>query len=221
MQPLIDLYHDDQISREAFISAADTLFDNAFADDITYLNILADFIQTAKPLGIKIYAVDSAPGLISRKNAPKFHALTAKVATAWSKELTRNPAILKTPVQAQQQAMGGVVAPFAKDYLAVVASEQAIQAKGIEITQRYRYDRETAQRIKALTRQGKTAIIFGNLHFERNKSDRMGGDIDHHLGENNVTTINVYYNLEIYKSCLLYTSPSPRDQRGSRMPSSA
>ena len=157
-------------------------------------------MQTAKPLGIKIYAVDSAPGLISRKNAPKFHALTAKVATAWSKELTRNPAILKTPVQAQQQAMGGVVAPFAKDYLAVVASEQAIQAKGIEITQRYRYDRETAQRIKALTRQGKTAIIFGNLHFERNKSDRMGGDIDHHLGENNVTTINVYYNLEIYKS---------------------
>ena len=25
----------------------------------------------------------------------------------------------------------------------------------------------------------------------------------------------------IYNSCLLYTSPSPRDQRGSRMPSSA
>ena len=27
--------------------------------------------------------------------------------------------------------------------------------------------------------------------------------------------------LEEYLSCLLYTSPSPRDQRGSRMPSSA
>ena len=25
----------------------------------------------------------------------------------------------------------------------------------------------------------------------------------------------------VYKGCLLYTSPSPRDQRGSRMPSSA
>ena len=25
----------------------------------------------------------------------------------------------------------------------------------------------------------------------------------------------------LYQSCLLYTSPSPRDQRGSRMPSSA
>ena len=27
--------------------------------------------------------------------------------------------------------------------------------------------------------------------------------------------------IPIYNSCLLYTSPSPRDQRGSRMPSSA
>ena len=27
--------------------------------------------------------------------------------------------------------------------------------------------------------------------------------------------------VDTYKSCLLYTSPSPRDQRGSRMPSSA
>ena len=26
---------------------------------------------------------------------------------------------------------------------------------------------------------------------------------------------------ELYLDCLLYTSPSPRDQRGSRMPSSA
>ena len=31
-------------------------------------------------------------------------------------------------------------------------------------------------------------------------------------------TVNVRLNLEC---CLLYTSPSPRDQRGSRMPSSA
>ena len=29
------------------------------------------------------------------------------------------------------------------------------------------------------------------------------------------------FNDPIYKACLLYTSPSPRDQRGSRMPSSA
>ena len=30
-----------------------------------------------------------------------------------------------------------------------------------------------------------------------------------------------YYQNNVYGSCLLYTSPSPRDQRGSRMPSSA
>ena len=27
--------------------------------------------------------------------------------------------------------------------------------------------------------------------------------------------------IDLYNDCLLYTSPSPRDQRGSRMPSSA
>ena len=32
---------------------------------------------------------------------------------------------------------------------------------------------------------------------------------------------NYAANLEQAQSCLLYTSPSPRDQRGSRMPSSA
>ena len=31
----------------------------------------------------------------------------------------------------------------------------------------------------------------------------------------------VYYSVLNPTSCLLYTSPSPRDQRGSRMPSSA
>ena len=38
------------------------------------------------------------------------------------------------------------------------------------------------------------------------------------LGDNNPITIQV---LGICSACLLYTSPSPRDQRGSRMPSSA
>ena len=32
---------------------------------------------------------------------------------------------------------------------------------------------------------------------------------------------SAYYSKAMYEACLLYTSPSPRDQRGSRMPSSA
>ena len=32
---------------------------------------------------------------------------------------------------------------------------------------------------------------------------------------------NAGYEFDIIPACLLYTSPSPRDQRGSRMPSSA
>ena len=33
--------------------------------------------------------------------------------------------------------------------------------------------------------------------------------------------VQKYYEAQEVQGCLLYTSPSPRDQRGSRMPSSA
>ena len=36
-------------------------------------------------------------------------------------------------------------------------------------------------------------------------------------GEDSLATLNAFKDM----GCLLYTSPSPRDQRGSRMPSSA
>ena len=35
------------------------------------------------------------------------------------------------------------------------------------------------------------------------------------------STFNWYWLVDDLQACLLYTSPSPRDQRGSRMPSSA
>ena len=47
---------------------------------------------------------------------------------------------------------------------------------------------------------------FSNWNYERIDVDP--GDLSHALAE-------------LQRSCLLYTSPSPRDQRGSRMPSSA
>ena len=41
------------------------------------------------------------------------------------------------------------------------------------------------------------------------------------LGAGSSAAINMWFDEDIDRSCLLYTSPSPRDQRGSRMPSSA
>ena len=38
---------------------------------------------------------------------------------------------------------------------------------------------------------------------------------------NKIHIINLEKSLPLFQDCLLYTSPSPRDQRGSRMPSSA
>ena len=43
------------------------------------------------------------------------------------------------------------------------------------------------------------------------------GMVEHYIGQE--VLANDY--VEIFDGCLLYTSPSPRDQRGYRMPSSA
>ena len=204
LQSLIDLYRDRKISRAAFVTAADTFFDNAFVDDELYLNLLADLINNAKKANMRVYAVDSAPGMISRENAKEFHDITSKMAILWAKKLTSNPKILKQTKQEQEQTMGLTVISYIRDYVSLVQKEQLQQKMhektGSDLTERYRHDKETATTIKELRRKGKVAIIFGNLHFERNDQDRMNGDIDYHLGEENVTTINLYYDLEIYKS---------------------
>ena len=41
------------------------------------------------------------------------------------------------------------------------------------------------------------------------------------VGKSRASVANSMRLLDLHKDCLLYTSPSPRDQRGSRMPSSA
>ena len=57
---------------------------------------------------------------------------------------------------------------------------------------------------------GELPAIMNALEVDNNGT-RLMLEVAQHLGENAVRTI----------ACLLYTSPSPRDQRGSRMPSSA
>ena len=68
------------------------------------------------------------------------------------------------------------------------------------------------------------AIDAGKVHayvsdFPSNKLKQHKGVITlPHLG---ASTTEAEENCAIMVACLLYTSPSPRDQRGSRMPSSA
>ena len=56
------------------------------------------------------------------------------------------------------------------------------------------------------------------LKFMADDVDRLDGLISHLL---DARTMEKNIADKEYETCLLYTSPSPRDQRGSRMPSSA
>ena len=60
---------------------------------------------------------------------------------------------------------------------------------------------------------GKIETITNHVLIDENKIE------DPKLGDKPITG-DRYYSKE-FMDCLLYTSPSPRDQRGSRMPSSA
>ena len=72
-------------------------------------------------------------------------------------------------------------------------------------------------------------IGLGNLHRRRVVEDNTPTDLvysAHKLVDEAQTSFEMRNNLgqtfDIgFNGCLLYTSPSPRDQRGSRMPSSA
>ena len=83
--------------------------------------------------------------------------------------------------------------------------------------------------------------VYGDGNYTRDwlyvKDHANAIDLVFHRGENkntyNIGGFNEWKNIDLIKllcslmdrklskSCLLYTSPSPRDQRGSRMPSSA
>ena len=66
--------------------------------------------------------------------------------------------------------------------------------------------------------EGNIPAILNALETD-NQGNRLVLEVSQHLGQNTVRTIAMDATEGLV--CLLYTSPSPRDQRGSRMPSSA
>ena len=75
--------------------------------------------------------------------------------------------------------------------------------KGLEDSKIYTPDMNTKKEIP----------VFNTIEF-------FSGD---NVKSSSIFEVDKFYLLNIWSSwcCLLYTSPSPRDQRGSRMPSSA
>ena len=57
------------------------------------------------------------------------------------------------------------------------------------------------------------------IEFEEVRPYQVGDDV--RSIDWNVTARSDQPFVKLFRDCLLYTSPSPRDQRGSRMPSSA
>ena len=86
-------------------------------------------------------------------------------------------------------------------------------------------DKATAIALIAAGRtRGKNLIESLGLTGSKIPLEDIASKLDLALGENGTRLCivdKVEKNGDLVKVCLLYTSPSPRDQRGSRMPSSA
>ena len=79
--------------------------------------------------------------------------------------------------------------------------------------------RPSSQLIKMITDPPRNA-----LYPAQNLDGDIFSDISAALGGSLATASSIIQSTDgtmLYEACLLYTSPSPRDQRGSRMPSSA
>ena len=78
------------------------------------------------------------------------------------------------------------------------------------------------QKLKAMLKQGPSGLVATSHHFLR----RFDPDVTHDSTEVETYDASVlqqgrFWMRTVTWTCLLYTSPSPRDQRGTRMPSSA
>ena len=84
-----------------------------------------------------------------------------------------------------------------------------------------RADARADARIAAATTDDLTEGV-SNLYYTDARADaRVAAATGANLDLTNQTTTDLTEGTNLYYTCLLYTSPSPRDQRGSRMPSSA
>ena len=68
---------------------------------------------------------------------------------------------------------------------------------------------------------GKFSLIERQVAEEISMADSEEGYDDYSLGNLDYFSLSTFYGAPVYYSCLLYTSPSPRDGLLSRMPSSA
>ena len=131
--------------------------------------------------------------------------------------------LLASPFINQANAQEGAGLVLVLDVAKVFKSNSGFKGQMEKIKQE-------AERLKANIQQQQQAIQKEALEvskMERNESrNQAEGAVEQKQASlrtqaRQAETELLTREAQIYYSCLLYTSPSPRDQRGSRMPSSA
>ena len=144
---------------------------------------------------------DSALALDALQHDPAYEVVA--LLTTLSKEYDRisHHGVRATLLDLQAQRIG---LPLTKIHLDTTMADCATMDQ---------YESLMAQTMHTFHEQGVRAVGFGDINLQDLRDYR-----EKRLAETGMTGVFPLWQRD---TCLLYTSPSPRDQRGSRMPSSA
>ena len=95
---------------------------------------------------------------------------------------------------------------------------ERLASDGWDVAIHFNGSKDAAEALaEAVRKTGRTALTLGADLTDEDAVRRLAGDAAGGLGGLSA----VVNNASVFKRCLLYTSPSPRDLSTSRMPSSA
>ena len=120
-------------------------------------------------------------------------------------------------------AGGAVYSPAMTDFIFMVKNTSYMFVTGPDVVKTVTSEEVTAEELGgALTHTTKSSVADGCFENDIDALLEMRRFLSF-LPSSNISKASTRYTTDSYLlyTCLLYTSPSPRDQRGSRMPSSA
>ena len=145
-------------------------------------------------------------------------ASSSKIARVWIKYRLLGAVILQSSLLSvlADDSVKPYLAVFGKPLEVVKIPEEKLAKARVELGR-------TLYHEKRLSRDN--SISCNSCHDTKGfgvDGEKFSVGFDNHLtGRNSPTSFNAFMHIAQFWDCLLYTSPSPRDKRQSRMPSSA
>ena len=205
------------------VSKGDTLYSIARANGVSVQQLMnsngikdASKLQIGKKLVIPSKSSSSKASSTKAsppKKATKTVNLALKSTSVSRPKISKSKTVIIDPGHGGRDkgAVWGGVRESDLNLKTAFKLEYYLKQAGYRVVMTRRSDRYVSLRKRAAIANQYNNAVFVSIHYNATRETWVHGGETFHSGSKSGH----------YLACLLYTSPSPRDQRGSRMPSSA